>query len=175
MSMTRIALAATLALSVSGCATTVTGPGAARVPAPLGGDVVFPGHDEPMPPATAAEARRALSKTSSAISPVGLRQKAIAEIAATAGSQAGYKRRRSEIMKDLQLRSGQMSNVFDFNRVSVRAPIGAGVIVPPVIGTGRGAFAMNGDGTEAATADVYMTIIRPGRISPIAPSWMVAV
>lgn len=157
---------------ISGCATSATVTAAGRVPEALGGDVIFPGGTDPMPPATAAEARKELSVASSAISPTGMRQKAISEIAAQAGSQAGYERRRREILNELQLKSGQMSNVFDFNRVAVRAPIGAGVIVPPVIGVGKGAFAMNGEGTEAATADAYMSIIRAGRIAPAAPSWI---
>lgn len=100
-----------------------------------------------------------------------IRGTALMEAAQSYGSQMGYARRAWEIAGRLETRSSQLSGVFDFGRVVSAAPVQAGVIVPPVASRSFDAFTVNADGTEASVADEYLTIVKPGRIAPVAPTW----
>lgn len=100
-----------------------------------------------------------------------IRGDALQETAQSYGSQMGYARRSYEITGRLEVRSGHLSEVFDFNRVVSAAPVKAGVIVPPVVSRSFNAFTVDDLGTEASVADEYLTIIRPGKIAPIPPTW----
>jgi len=100
-----------------------------------------------------------------------VRSEGLREAAMSYGSQGGYERRAWEIEKRLELRSSDLSQVFDFNRVISTAPVKAGVIVPPVVSRAFDAFVVDNEGREASVADEYLSIIRPGRIAPTAPTW----
>lgn len=100
-----------------------------------------------------------------------IRSEALREAASSYGSQMGYARRSWEIEQRLQARSSDLSQVFDFNRVVSAAPVKAGVIVPPVVSRSFDAFITDAAGREASVADEYLTIMRPGRIAPVAPTW----
>lgn len=123
------------------------------------------------PPASLAEIKITPGRPATESSANDMRTKAVTEGAQAYGAQLGYARRSWEIMERIQQRSGVLSQVFDFNRVVARAPVGAGVIIPPVISTATRAFTVDAYGTEAAVADAYLTITRAGRIAPIAPTW----
>lgn len=124
------------------------------------------------PPASAADIRIAIYDPDDASSDVTrIRSDALQEAAQSYGSQMGYQRRSWEILGRLQARSSDLSQVFDFNRVVSNAPVQAGVIVPPVVSRSFDAFITDADGREASVADEYLTIVRPGRIAPQAPTW----
>ena len=100
-----------------------------------------------------------------------IRRGALQEGAQSYGSQMGYARRAWEIGGRLEAYSGNLSTTFDFNRVVSFAPQRTGVIVPPVVTRSFDAFIVNDSGTEASAADEYLTILRPGKIAPVAPTW----
>ncbi len=164
-------------LLVSACATTVSQSGSptltkeemAVMPGVIGGDddlrIGAP------PPASPDQIRIKPGKPESSSSVNSIRTKAVTEGAQSYGAQMGYARRSWEIMNRLQVRSPVLSQVFDFNRVVARAPVGAGVIIPPVVSTATRAFTVDAYGQEAAVADAYLSITRAGRIAAIAPTW----
>lgn len=136
---------------------------------------VIGGNDDlrigPPPPASPSQVKVSPGKPAAASSVNDMRRKAVTEGAASYGAQMGYARRSWEIMNRLQERSGVLSQVFDFNKVVARAPVGAGVIIPPVVSTSTRAFTVDAYGQEAAVADAYLVITRVGRISAVAPTW----
>ncbi|MCW3782588.1 type IV secretion system DotC family protein [Defluviimonas salinarum] len=100
-----------------------------------------------------------------------IRADALKEAAQSYGSQMGFARRSWEIAGRLEARSSDLSEVFDFNRLVSAAPVKAGVVVPPVVSRSFDAFVTDAEGREASVADEYLTIVRPGRIAPVAPTW----
>lgn len=100
-----------------------------------------------------------------------IRQNALREEALAYGSAKGHAQRAYQIMEQVKAGAGLMSQGFDFTRVVVQAPGGAGFIVPPIVSAGRDAFSLSNDGKEAAVADAYLTITAPGRISGVIPTW----
>lgn len=100
-----------------------------------------------------------------------IRRRALVEAAQGYGSQMGYARRGWEIENLLQSRSSDLSQVFDFNRVVSEAPVKAGYIVPPIVSRSFDAFTSENDGREASVADEYLTIVAPGKIVPVQPTW----
>lgn len=100
-----------------------------------------------------------------------IRSEALKENAQSYGSQYGYARRSWEIAGRLEAHSSNLSQVFDFNRIVSNAPVKAGVIVPPVVSRSFDAFVTDADGREASVADEYLTIVRAGKIAPVAPTW----
>ena len=100
-----------------------------------------------------------------------IRRRAILEAAQGYGSQMGYARRGWEIEKLLEKRSMQLSQVFDFSRVVSEAPVKAGYVLPPIVSRSFDAFQSDAEGREASVADEYLTIIEPGKIRPVQPTW----
>jgi defect-in-organelle-trafficking protein DotC len=100
-----------------------------------------------------------------------LRKRALMEAAQGYGSQMGYARRGWEIGKTLEKRSTELSGVYDFNRVVSEAPVKAGYILPPIVSRSHDAFRTDAEGREASVADEYLTIVEPGKIRPVMPTW----
>jgi defect-in-organelle-trafficking protein DotC len=100
-----------------------------------------------------------------------IRRGALLEAAQGYGSQMGYARRGWEIEKLLEKRSMQLSQVFDFSRVASEAPVKAGYIIPPIVSRSFDAFKTTEEGREASVADEYLTIVAPGKIMPVTPTW----
>ena len=100
-----------------------------------------------------------------------IRRDALLEAAQGYGSQMGYARRGWEIENLLQRRSLQLDQVFDFSRVVAEAPVQAGYVLPPVVSRSFNAFEGDAKGREASVADEYLTIIAPGEIRPVQPTW----
>lgn len=123
------------------------------------------------PPASPDDIKITAGRPAEASSINDIRSKAVTEGAQSYGAQMGYARRSWEIMNRLEARSGVLSQVFDFNKIVARAPVGAGVIIPPVVSIAKDAFTVDQYGQEAAVADAYMTITRAGKIAAIAPTW----
>lgn len=123
------------------------------------------------PPASPSQVKVKAGKPAVGLAGNDIRGKAVREGAQAYGAQMGYARRSWEIMSRLQERTPVLSQVFDFNRVVARAPVGVGVIIPPVVSTSTRAFTVDAYGQEAAVADAYLTITRVGRIAAIAPTW----
>lgn len=124
----------------------------------------------PPPPASPDEIAVPIYDPKQAVGGVTqIRGEALKEAAQSYGSQAGYARRSRDISERLQIRSMDLSQVFDFSRVATMDPIHAGVVIPPVVSRSFDAYMT--DGREASAADEYLTIVRPGRLAPIAPTW----
>lgn len=100
-----------------------------------------------------------------------LRRQAIQEAAQGYGSQMGYARRAWEIEGLLEQRSAQLDEVFSFSRVVSEAPVKAGYIMPPIVSRSLDAFQSADEGREASVAQEYLTIVAPGRIVPVSPTW----
>lgn len=136
---------------------------------------IFGGRDilraQASPPASPSEVRLPVSEASGNSEMTGIRSSALKEAAQSYGSQMGYARRAYEILGRLEARSSDLSTVFDFNRVISIAPSGAGVVIPPVVSRSFNAFLTDSDGREASVADEYLTIVRAGRLGPVAPTW----
>jgi defect in organelle trafficking protein DotC len=127
----------------------------------------------PPPPASPGEVRieTVTLKPSDDGEVTRIRGIALKEAAQSYGSQMGFARRSWEIGGRLQARAADLSQVFDFDRVVSTAPVKAGVIVPPVVSRSFDAFVSDAEGREASVADEYLTIVRVGRIAPVAPTW----
>lgn len=140
-------------------------------PPPIGGEEDL--RLGPPPPASPADVRiRTVSLDASDDGAVTrIRSEALKEAAQGYGSQMGFARRSWEIGGRLQVRATGLSQVFDFDRVVSTAPVKAGVIVPPVVSRSFDAFVTDAAGREASVADEYLTIVRPGKIAPVAPTW----
>lgn len=124
------------------------------------------------PPASPTDVRIPLADTSASSGDLThIRGNALREAAQSYGSQMGYSRRSWEILGRLEARSSDLSTVFDFNRVVSIAPVGAGVVIPPVVSRSFNAFITDAAGREASVADEYLTIVRPGRLGPVVPTW----
>lgn len=162
-------------VALSGCsqttssATTMSPAEAALMPDVIGGKSDFRAGDEP--PAHPGEVVISNRSTEGYDKIPEVRRNAVSEAAMTFGSRKGYERRNWEIAKILEDREPVLNQVFDFTRVVDMAPGGAGVIVPPVVSAGTRAFTVDAAGTEAAVADAYMTITKPGKIARTAPVW----
>lgn len=164
------AIALLMAGALSGCAATTGKDVTAKAPGTLGGDDRIEVGEAP--PADPTKVKIPSAKSVQAEAGIAnVRKTALTEAAQTYGSRMGYARRSWEIMSDMSGRSSLLGQAFDFNRVSVRAPGGAGIVIPPVISTGTGAFTVSDNGQEAAVADAYLTIVKPGRIASEVPSW----
>lgn len=100
-----------------------------------------------------------------------IRRSALTEAAQTYGTQAGYARRAYDIETILQQRSAQLSQVYDFDRVVMGAPLKTGYIVPPVVSLSFEAFVSDDAGQTVSAADEYLSIVGPGRIVPVPPTW----
>ena len=167
----RISVLAMMAAGMlAGCAQTTSGKAGATTPATLGGDdkidIGAP------PPSDPSKVKIPSSKAMQSEANIqNVRKNALTESAQTYGSRMGYARRSWEKMADTQKRAALMSQAFDFNRLAVRAPGGAGIVMPPVISGGTGAFTVSDNGQEAAVADAYLTIVKPGRIVSEIPTW----
>ena len=100
-----------------------------------------------------------------------LRRQALQEAAQGYGSQLGYARRVWEIEGLLEHRSSELDEVFSFHRVVSEAPVKAGYVVPPVVSRSFDAFVSDEGGRSASVADEYLTVVSPGRIVPVVPTW----
>ena len=125
----------------------------------------------PPPPATPGQIRIGSYSEKADDKVTKIRADALKEAAHSYGSQMGYARRSWEIAGRLEARAKDMSTVFDFSRVVSTAPVKAGVVVPPVVSRSFDAFVTDAEGKEASVADEYLTIVKPGRIAPVAPTW----
>lgn len=168
---------AILVLTVSSLALTACGPSRVDLAetSPLVPEVIG-GSDDlrrgPPPPATPAAVRIAtVSAEKKAGAVTKIRSEALKEAAQSYGSQMGFARRAWEISGRLEARSGDLNEVFEFDRVVEVAPVKAGVIIPPVVSRSFDAFTTDAEGREASVADEYLTIVRPGRIAPVTPTW----
>lgn len=125
----------------------------------------------PPPPSSPGQVRISMATEDKEPEIAPIRVNALTEGAQAYGSQMGYARRSWEILRRMEERSGQLSEVFEFARVVERAPVRAGVVIPPVVSRNFLAYDLDDQGREASVADEYLTIIRPGRLAPIEPTW----
>lgn len=159
----------TAVAALAGCASTVSG-GLNATEASLTPGVVGGADDFELGPAPSGTV--VLGGADTAMSDMGsIRHGALVESALAYGSAKGHAERSYRIMERVKSRVGLFSQGFDFSRVVVRAPGGAGFIIPPIVSAGRDAFSLSNDGKEAAVADAYLTITAPGRISGVIPTW----
>ena len=102
---------------------------------------------------------------------LSVRENALREAAQSFGNKNGYQQRVLEILRVLESRSAQLSAVYDFNRVAAPAPLGTGLVIPPVVVRSFNAQEFDTNGAAATAADEQLEIIAPARLSPVAPTW----
>lgn len=161
-------------LSASGCAdlNAASFSGKELRPAEIGGnDDLRAGPPPPAAPSSVAIEIYDPDADAKAQKITKIRSNGLMEAAQSYGSQMGYARRSWEISKRLEVYSGELSTAYDFTRVVSKAPQRTGVVVPPVVTRSHDAFIVDASGTEASAADEYLTILRPGKIAPVAPTW----
>ena len=93
------------------------------------------------------------------------------EAALRFGSQSGFRFRVREINRLMESRSGEMSTVYDFNRVARPAPGGAGFLIPPVVARAEDVLRSDADGRTISVADEYYRILQAERLAPVTPTW----
>ncbi|OYR17596.1 type IV secretory system conjugative DNA transfer family protein [Brucella thiophenivorans] len=86
-------------------------------------------------------------------------------------AQAGYERRVYEIMQELEKKSPQLSEDYNFNSIVYVAPREAGYVIPPVVTRATEALTITKGGRESVAADEYYRIEQPGRIVGVVPTW----
>lgn len=147
-----------------------TAPPAAVAPAPLGGGDDLRRGAEPV--SSPDQVRIELfDPEQETVEITELRRQALQEAAQSYGSQLGYARRVWEIEGLLEERSSDLDEVFGFDRVVSEAPVKAGYIVPPIVSRSFDAFQSSEEGRAASVAEEYLTIVAPGRIVPVTPTW----
>lgn len=99
------------------------------------------------------------------------RERAFQNNALQFGSQGGFRHRLLAIAERLEFRSGELSVIFDFNRVVTLAPNGVGYLLPPVVIRSEDAFTLDRDDQMISAADVYFEILRAAQLLPTPPTW----
>lgn len=159
-------------VTLSACATVPSNMDAPAAPPPAligGGDDLRRG---PEPVADPSRVRIDLhDPKAETVEITEIRRRALQEAAQGYGSQMGYARRVWEIEGLLEGRSGPLDEVFSFGRVVSEAPVKAGYIIPPIVSRSFDAFRSEDGGREASVADEFLTIVAPGRIVPVTPTW----
>jgi defect-in-organelle-trafficking protein DotC len=99
------------------------------------------------------------------------RYSVLRDAAVAYGAQAGFQRRSWEIMNELEVKSIELSEAFNFNRVAFKAPKETGYVLPPVITHATAAINVTEDGRQSVAADEYYRIDQPGRLVAVLPTW----
>lgn len=159
-----------IALVVAGLVAGCAAPEKSTTPPELGGpDVIEIGEAPPSKPSDVKIP--SASSVASETNIETIRKTALVEAAQTYGSRMGYARKAWENLNDMQARASVLDQGFDFNRVAVRAPGGAGIVMPPVVSSATGAFVVADNGQEAAVSDAYLTVVTPGKFVSVVPTW----
>ena len=123
------------------------------------------------PPANAKELKRQSADSGSEDVDATARVAALRNDALRFGSQNGFRRRAWEIRRKLEIRSAELSLIYDFGRVARSAPKRTGFLLPPVIARSQHAFEADPDGETISAADEYFEILRSAAFSPTVPTW----
>ena len=147
-----------------------------NVPAHTGSTLPLAGNNDllakgPPPLDFASFSKRARSGKYATTEVEKIRHEVLRDAATAYASQAGYYRRAYDIMRQLEVESGRLSESFNFNRVVYVAPKEAGFVVPPIVTRGTSALQINDTGTKSVAADEYYRIEVPGRLVGVVPTW----
>jgi len=97
-------------------------------------------------------------------------REAIRDTALALGAQAGLAYRSFQINEFLDDHERELSQVYAFNTLAIRAPSGS-VVMPPVVVEATDNYAVAEDGQAATATDRVYRIVAPGVLVPIVPSW----
>ena len=100
-----------------------------------------------------------------------LRYNALKETSLGFGSQTSYQERVKTITRKLELQSNNLSVIFDFGRVATYLEPRNGYLLPPVVTRAQNAIQTDAEGETLTSSDEYLTIIKPGRLYPVLPTW----
>ncbi|MBB4000116.1 type IV secretory system conjugative DNA transfer family protein [Aureimonas pseudogalii] len=147
-----------------------------NVPAHTGGPLPLAGNNDllakgPAPLDYASFSKRARSGKYATTEVEKIRHEVLRDAATAYASQAGYYRRAYDIMRQLEVESGRLSEAFNFNRVVYVTPKEAGFVIPPIVTRGTSALQINDTGTQSVAADEYYRIEQPGRLVGVVPTW----
>lgn len=143
---------------------------AAPEPAVFGGQDVLASSIEPVSHPSEVEIEIYDPEDEDAPSISSIRRAALVEAAQSYGSQMGLARRSWEIEQRLMVHSLSLSEVYSFDRVVTADPLNAGYVVPPVISRAFDAY-LNEDQRSVSVAEEYLTIVAPGKLVPVQPTW----
>ncbi len=100
-----------------------------------------------------------------------LRYNALKESSLGFGSQTGYQERVKALTRKLEVQSNNLSIIFDFGRVSTYLATRNGYLLPPIVTRTYNAVQTDPEGKTLTSSDEYLTIIQPGRLNPVLPTW----
>ena len=156
------------ACTLSCCAVEGTATQESKFAALGGTDIIVQGKE---PPQSTNEIMAHARESAKRRTIVADRERAIRDNALRYGSQNGFRRRIWEIHRRLESRSGELSVVYDFNRVVRPSPRRTGYLIPPVVVRSKDAFKSDAEGQTVSAADDYFEIVRSAAFSPTPPNW----
>ncbi|QHM90038.1 type IV secretory system conjugative DNA transfer family protein [Acetobacter pasteurianus] len=95
---------------------------------------------------------------------------AMRDAAISYGSRVGHAWGSQQVNAMLDSKAGDLSVIFDFNRLIVVQPGGV-AILPPVISESQDTFEQSDAGASVRVADRYYRILSPARLGKTAPTW----
>ena len=99
-----------------------------------------------------------------------LRAPALRDAALSYGARGGLAYASKQINRMLEDRAGELTRIYDFNRLLIRSTAGV-TVLPPIIVESRDTYEQADAGRTLRVADTYYEIIDQARFAPIAPLW----
>lgn len=99
-----------------------------------------------------------------------LRSPALRDAALSYGARGGLAWTSKQINRELQRKSPQLTQTYDFSHFLIKAPGGA-TILPPVISEAENTYEQSDADKTLRVADRYYEIIQQARLAPTAPLW----
>lgn len=99
-----------------------------------------------------------------------LRTPALRDAALAYGARGGLAWASQQINVMLEDRAGELTRIYDFNRLIIREPGGV-TLLPPVISESEDTYEQQDAGRTLRVADRYYKILEQTRFAPVAPLW----
>lgn len=99
-----------------------------------------------------------------------LRIPAMQDAALSYGARAGLAWATREINRTLEVKSGELTRTYDFQRLMIQAPNDV-MVLPPVISEARDTWEAFDAGKTLRVADTVYEIVKQATFSPVAPLW----
>lgn len=126
--------------------------------------------DAQLPTLSEMQEMRAARRPSASSDEDRLRAPALRDAALSYGARGGLAWASKQVNRMLEDRAGELTRVYDFNRLLIRSTGGA-TVMPPVIVESRDTYEQADAGRTLRVADTYYEIIEQARFAPVAPLW----
>ncbi|GAB5387238.1 MAG: type IV secretion system DotC family protein [Alphaproteobacteria bacterium] len=94
----------------------------------------------------------------------------IKDVALSLGARGGLAHRSWEINEKLDGHTVELTRIYAFDRLSIKAPSGS-IVMPPIVIESSKPYSVAEDGQAASAADRVYRIIKPGEIVGRPPNW----